>query len=121
MASSAANPLRWITPGQLVICIVLFFLPWIDIQCPVPDFNNLKIGGAPPDPKAALKNASYTPLLSQTGLQAATGKYTIEEPLLRQQIEESKRAARNMGVQAQKEDEIKAAPLLWGYLGAVIA
>ncbi|MCI0704504.1 MAG: hypothetical protein L0241_25905 [Planctomycetia bacterium] len=34
--SSGFNLLRVITPSQLGICLILFFLPWIEIQCVPP-------------------------------------------------------------------------------------
>lgn len=131
MSKLTSSPLRWITPGQLAICVVLFFLPWIEIQCGVPDLGNLanpgNIGNFDNPAKAAkpdLKVTSWRPLFTQTGLEAATGEYTIADPDLRAFMDKGKQAARDAGVQpnarAKGEDKPKTAPLLWGYLIAAV-
>ncbi|VTT98403.1 unnamed protein product [Gemmataceae bacterium] len=125
------SPLRFATPGQLVMCLLLFFLPWIEIQCPVPDLNKIQVEpgkkAAPPD----LKSMPYVPLITQSGFEAATGSYTFADPMIRQQMEQSKAAAANLEKSLDKnakgakpaasdKDEPGAAPLLWLYLVAVL-
>ncbi len=118
--------MKFATPGQLLICLVLFFLPWIEIQCPVPDLGNMKIGEIQKDPqkKPSIKDMTYSGFLTQSGFQAATGGYTISDPTMRQMVESSKKMAKEMGGKAggaKAEDEIKSAPLLFLYPLAAIA
>lgn len=123
----ALSPLRFATPGQLVMCLLLFFLPWIEIQCPMPDLNKIQAEpgkkAAPPDPK----NMPYIPLISQSGFQAATGAYTFADPMIRQQMEQSKAMGGGLGKGGKDakagsdKDEPSGAPLLWLYLVAVVA
>jgi hypothetical protein len=131
---AALSPLRFATPGQLVMCLLLFFLPWIEIQCPVPDLNKIQ---AEPGKKAAppdLKSMPYVPLITQSGFEAATGSYTFADPMLRQQMDQKRKAgAGNIEKSLDKnakaaapasdkdKDEPGAAPLLWLYLVAVLA
>jgi hypothetical protein len=106
--------LRLFTPIQLVACIGLFFLPWIEIQCPKLDLNGLDGkagGGRKPDPRAE----SYTPFISQSGFQVATGDYTIQDGFTRMMMEQGDKS----GAPPKKEDEIPQAPLLFGFLVAV--
>ena len=28
--------MKFLTPGQMAICLLLFFLPWVELQCPMP-------------------------------------------------------------------------------------
>jgi len=117
------SALRFATPGQLLICVILFFMPWIEIQCPMPDLGNPNIfgpaGGEPPK-KASTKDMKYTSLLTQTGLQIATGEYTMTDPTVRKLMEQAKDAGKQAGAE-QKEDKIKKAPLLFLYPIAAIA
>ena len=107
------SPLRFLTPAQLIICLILFFLPWVEIQCPAPDLKNLggqpgNLNDGPPSKKAAPENLVYRPLITQSGLQAATGGYSVADPMMQAMMQEAKQG----GAKGAKEDEIKAAPLL---------
>lgn len=127
MSSPPSSPLRWITPGQFAICIVLFFLPWIEIQCGVPDFANLgnlgKLNNPANGAKPEVKVVSWRPLMTQSGLEAATGEYTITDPDLRAMMDQGQKAAKQAGgpvVQSREDNKPKAAPLLWAYLLAAV-
>jgi hypothetical protein len=120
MARSSANPLRWITPSQFVICLVLFFLPWVEIQCPMPKGGlNFNVG-APP--QAGPPEFIWTGFVQQSGLQAATGGYSFVDPTLQKMYEAEKRNPTDKNAKADaKKDDPPPAPLLWLYLLAVIA
>lgn len=67
--------LKLLSPIQLCFCLLLFFLPWIEIQCtPKP--------GAKPDPMTGGMPTGPQPLVAQSGLQIATGGYTFSNPML---------------------------------------
>lgn len=88
----------------------------------MPDLGNLKLGE--PQQKPTVKAASYASFLSQSGFQAATGGYTIQDPTMRQMVDQAKKTAKDFeklgGKAGKAEDEIKAAPLLFLFpLGAI--
>ena len=105
-----------------MICVILIFLPWIEIQCPMPDLGNPNVlgpvGGDAPK-KASTKDMKYTSLLTQSGLQIATGEYTMTDPTMRKMMEQAKELGKQAGGE-QKEDKVKKAPLLWLYPIAAI-
>ncbi len=122
--------MKFATPGQLAICLVLFFLPWIEVQCPSPDFsdpNNMKLKPGQPPPRVDPKKVTYRSLLTQSGFQAATGNYTITDPDLEKMRDTSKKMGSDKGSKkgskdsGAKEDEISSAPLLFLYPLAAIA
>jgi hypothetical protein len=108
VATSRLNILRFVTPAQLVMCVILFFLPWTEIQCPMPagglnfDFNAPRKAGPP--------EIAWTGFVQQSGFQVATGTYSFVDTTLQRMFEAEKGA---------KKDDIPGAPLLWGYLIAV--
>jgi hypothetical protein len=109
---------RLLTPGQFAICAVLFFLPWVEVQCQVPDLSGLQDGKARPRAqKTGAKSGGWVPIFSQSGLEGATGEYTILDSNMRAMVEMSKQNGAKKG----SDDEIKPAPILFGYLGAVVA
>jgi hypothetical protein len=110
MNNAVTIPFRWITPSQLAICIILFFLPWVEIQCPMPkglDFNN-------PNAQFDPKNIDWTPMVRQSGFQAATGNYSFVDPNLQKMTEQA-------NTKDKKDDKPAAALLLWVFFLAVIA
>lgn len=119
--------LRFVTPTQLAICLILFFLPWIEVQCPMPDLANMKFEATPPrapGKAASIKPATvtYTSLLTQSGFQIATGKYTFTDPKMQQMLEMEKAKGEGSGsVKIEKKKEIDTAPLLFAYPLAAIA
>jgi len=121
-ARPATSVLRFVTPGQFAICLTLFFLPWIEVQCGLPNLNNLggaKLGGpnvAPP--KISKDDLRYSSLITQSGFQAATGKYTVSNEMMKQMIDEAEQKAKNAG---GEKEEVKKAPVLFLFLGASIA
>jgi hypothetical protein len=107
------SALRFATPAQLLMCLVLFFLPWVEIQCPAIDLGDLQFkmpANGDVEKQPAKKPEKYTAFLTQTGLQAATGKYTFADSSVQQMMDQAKKMA---PPGAKKEDEIKAAPLLF--------
>ncbi|MCE9561711.1 MAG: hypothetical protein K8U57_06610 [Planctomycetes bacterium] len=122
-ANAAMSPLRFATPGQLIICLILFFLPWIEIQCPMPDLKSeMKMSMPEPGKKATppappdFSKMNYVPLLSQSGLQAATGGYTIA---IAQGLGDMGDLKGKKDGKDPKED-VPAAPLLFLYVLACI-
>jgi hypothetical protein len=127
--SSLVKPLRFATPGQLVICLIMFFLPWIEIQCPMPDMKAAMDPSkkGPPD----LKSMPYVSFVTQSGWQAATGDYTFADPMIQKQMDSAKSMAADLekmgdksGKSAKvekKKDGPDGAPLLWVHLLGVIA
>ena len=108
------SPLRWITPSQLVICLILFFLPWIEIQCPMPkDFKN-------PNPNANMKfdpkDVDWTPFIRQSGWQAATGNYSLVDPTLQKMMDQQA----DKKEKEKEKDKPDMAPLLLIFLFVVI-
>ena len=119
------SPLRFLTPAQLAICAVLFFLPWVEVQCGMPNLG--KLGGNIGDPNAAppkitSKDLTYSPLLTQSGFQAAMGEYTMAESV-RAMMDQGKQMAKQMGgdVKEEKQEKVRSAPVLWLFPAAAIA
>lgn len=111
-AKSITSPLRFLTPGQLGICLVLFFMPWVEVQCPMPKGGmnfNLDVAGKAP-PKPAMPEVMWTSFITQSGLQATTGDYSFSDSLMRQMAKEK----------GGQKESIPAAPILWGYMIAVV-
>ena len=117
-SSPSFSPLRLFTPIQLGFCLILFFLPWIEVQC-VPNpaavapnaGGGLKMDGMPTGPQ---------PLLSQSGLQIATGGYTITNPLLTGEMG-GKGRPKAGGATGNDDDGPPGAPLLFLFPVAVLA
>jgi hypothetical protein len=94
----------------------------------MPDLGDIGRNMGNPNQPAAkpnLKDMTYTALVSQSGYEAATGDYTIVDSKMRQMIDQSKKMAAEMGGKVEtKEDEVRAAPMLFlfaaGALGGVI-
>jgi hypothetical protein len=110
MNNSVSIPFRILTPSQFVICLILFFLPWVEIQCPMPkdlDFKN-------PNAKLDTKNFDWTPLVRQSGFQAATGNYSLVDPGLQKMMDQAP-------TKDKKDDKTPAAPLLWLFLLAIVS
>jgi hypothetical protein len=98
--------------------VVLFFLPWVGLQCKYPKDVDLKN----PNAKLDEKNLAWKTIVSQSGFQAATGEYTIVDEDLRQVEEQAKKMKGQAGVKAgQKEEKPDSALLLWGFLIAAVA
>jgi len=119
--------MKFVTPGQLAICLVLFFLPWIEVQCPSPDFNDLdntkSIKPGQPPPRVDPKKVTYRSMLTQSGFQVAAGNYTISDPDMQKMRDTSKKMGNDKRGKdgGGNEDEISSAPLLFLYPLAVIA
>jgi hypothetical protein len=96
------SALRFATPGQLLMCLILFFLPWIEVQCRVPDLKNTEDN----------QTAVWDGISSQSGFQAATGKQALKPAF---------RAAAKSEEHLKAAEKATPAPILWAYLGAVIA
>lgn len=117
------NPLRLLASGQLFICLILFLLPWIEVQC-VPTKPAVK------DPDAlfdvAPGMAGPRPFFTQSGLQIATGGYTVADPDLKRLMEAQKNPQSlppgvTVEKSAEKQQEIDGAPLLFLFPVAVLA
>jgi hypothetical protein len=72
-AKPATSALRFVTPGQLVMCLLLFFLPWVNVQCNMNagggmDFSDSKVKA----PKS-LEAPMWVTVATQSGFQVASG------------------------------------------------
>ena len=111
----ASSPLRFLTPGQLAICLLLFFLPWVELQCPMPKGGmNAAMGVGPGEPKMDSKDVVWTGFINQSGLEAATGKFSFSDSIMQQAVQGQKK-------DAKADEKLDAAPLLWVYLLVVLA
>jgi F0F1-type ATP synthase assembly protein I len=122
MSKAAISPFRWITPSQLVICLILFFLPWVEIQCQMPRDFNFKNPNAKFDPNDLV----WTPVIHQSGLQVATGQYSFSDSEMQKEADQhadqkAKQKDQPIGQKAKQKDQPDAAPLLWVFLAAVVA
>ena len=125
---AASSPLRFLTPGQMAICLVLFFLPWVEIQCPMPKGGaGMGMGGFEPKPGKAApdsKDFAWTGFLSQSGLQVATGKYSFVDPSMEKMAKMEKGDKKSKDGKDGKDGKDEgpdAAPLIWVYFLAVAA
>ncbi len=109
--------LRLFSPIQLCFCLILFFLPWIEVQCvPKP-----AAAGAKSDPFMPPMPTGPQPLLSQSGLQIATGDYSVSNPQLKAMMDaEGGKGGPKAGPKEDKEGP-DAAPLLFLFPVAVLA
>lgn len=111
--------MQFLSPIQLVFCLILFFLPWIEVQCvpspaalgPAPGMKadpnmNMKLDMPPMGPQS---------LLTQSGLQIATGGYSISNPLLEGEMKGKPKAG------GKDDDGPPAAPLLFLFPLAALA
>jgi len=118
MASkSSSSPLRYATPGQMIFCVILFFLPWVELQC-----NTQKEkGGFGPQPgqKGTIKidppktAPTWMTIVTQSGMQVASGDATVlgNQPM-------GDKGVGGPGPGPEKESG--SAPLLWLYPLAAI-
>lgn len=115
--TSALSPLRYATPGQLIICIILFFLPWLEVQC-----NSQKEKMAFDMPKAGAKGETpkstaptWVTFASQSGMQAASGGVTFlgNQPGMNDKTGPG-------GKEAAPGKDSGSAPLLWLYPLAIV-
>src|SRR5438045_1216305 len=79
-APAGKSPLRYVTPGMMVMCLLLFFLPWVEVQCNVSEKGGMDFGGAG-NGNVKVTNKSSGPewmtLASQSGYQIASGGVTV--------------------------------------------
>jgi hypothetical protein len=127
------SPLQLFTPIQLIFCLILFFLPWIDVQCVVPK-DVLK--DAPKEKLEEMKKEigwdPNTPFsfATQSGLQIANGDASPGADMQRVMDKLNK----ELGGKGNKEKfdfdtdpatgkktERKTAPLLFFYPVALVA
>jgi hypothetical protein len=129
--ASSFSPLRLFTPIQLMFCLLLFFLPWIDIQCVIPAARLKNMS------KQQLENhrTDYdwdpsTPFsyASQSGFQIATGEASPGSDM-RRALEKQKKLfgggdggqmATDPGVFAGRKKKGATAPFLMLYPLAVL-
>src|SRR5262245_24481988 len=88
---------RFVTPGQLAICLVLFFLTWVEVQFPEHKRVFQSDGDRPT--KQGTPEVTWTSFIRQSGLQVARGKCEF--------------AASLAEVLEDEEKYISGAPLLW--------
>jgi hypothetical protein len=122
------NPLRFLTPAQLVICLVLFFLPWIEMSCTLPPEATK---GADKEELAEFrKKTGVDPtrpigMINQSGLQIATGDSSLASDFKR--IEEKMKqevGGAGGGFKMEKDptkEKKETAPLLFAYPVALVA
>ncbi len=121
------SPLQLFSPIQLIFCLILFFLPWIELQCSLPP-ELLK--DAPKSGLESMKKDGVDPskpisMLTQSGLQIATGGSSPSSDMEKF----SKSMAKGMGGEPQakssakknKDDDVKGAPLMYLFPVALIA
>ena len=103
--------LRFLTPGTFVAGVVLFFLPWTDLSCTSP--------------------AGRMQVATQSGYQSAVGELSEGEdfPRLREamgaddkfDINKARKDPFEKGAAKEPADGGEKAPLLWLYLGLLVA
>lgn len=71
--------LRTVTPAQLLFCFVLFFLPWVELQCVPPPDNKAMSKDEAESMKKEIGFDTSKPfsIYSQSGLQIATGNVSL--------------------------------------------
>ena len=129
--ASSFSPLKLFTPIQLFFCLILFFLPWIEVQCVVPA---AQLKDIPKDKlESTKKEMGWDPskpfsMYSQSGFQIATGDASPGSDLRRYTDKMTKElggAAGKMDLGSDtttgKKKESGTAPLLFLYPLAVIA
>ncbi len=131
--SAPFSPFQLISPIQLFICLILFFLPWVEVQC-VPDLDQVK--GLP---KAQVEKAKTEygidpskpfSIARQSGLQIATGDVAPGSDMkriqskMKEQLTKSGMAVNETSSSSKsnkKDGETKAAPLLFLFPLLVVA
>jgi hypothetical protein len=107
--------MKFLTPAQMAICLLLFFLPWVELQCPMPKGGmNMQLN----EPKLDSKDVVWTGFIHQSGLQVATGKFSFSDSTM-QQMADAKGGPKG-GKDKDGKDGPDAAPLMWVYLLAVL-
>ncbi|AMV28842.1 hypothetical protein VT84_30895 [Gemmata sp. SH-PL17] len=104
------SPLRLLSPIQLFICLILFFLPWVEVQCVMPKDG---LGGFDADPMPGMKagagkaisSAGPRPFITQSGLQIATGGHSFASPELKMLMDEAEKSGKKMGAPPGKGNE----------------
>ena len=135
--AASFSPLQLFAPIQLGLCLLLFFLPWIDIQC-VPPPSEVK--NMPKEQVEMVKKeigidpTKPITLISQSGLQIANGTASVGSDIKKATEKMTEKMSKQPGVtvkseksadselnESLKKEKDVSAPLLWVYLLAVIA
>jgi hypothetical protein len=135
MAKSLSfSPLQLFTPIQLIFCLILFFLPWIDVQCVIPkdqlkdipkeeiEKSKKEIGWDPTTPFS---------MVTQSGLQIATGESSPGSDMQRVLDKMNKELGGKVAPKEKfdwdtdpatgKKTEKKGAPMLFVYAALLLA
>jgi hypothetical protein len=126
--ATSFSPLQVFSPVQLLFCLVLFFLPWIELSCtPPPEVTSGKAGQE--EIAKFKKETGVDPtrpigIVNQTGLQIATGK-SSESSDFKKIMEAMKKEMGGAGGGLNvKEDpskkDLDKAPFLYVYLLALV-
>lgn len=125
------NPLQLFTPIQLVFCLILFFLPWIELTCTLPPEAAKMRDKAETDKlkkETGIDPSKPIGILVQSGLQIATGDSSPSSDF--KKIEEQmKKEMGGMGAgggkpeigPSTKKDKEEGAPLLFLFPVALLA
>src|SRR5262249_53717175 len=111
------NIWKFLTPGLLVLAGIGFVLPCIEVKANLSKDELEKVekmGGG-------LAKLATEPLIRQSGIQAATGNYTIPNEELRKRAEAAKEAAKKSGEKVESEGPDKMAVLMLVCLIALVA
>jgi hypothetical protein len=109
MKGPKPSPLKFLTPSQLVMCLILFFLPWVEVQCAFPKASASMQSLEKMDPADVV----WAGVLQQSGIEITLGQVTYADQTKQASIEKSSKAA--------KESGPGGAHLLWLYLLALLA
>jgi hypothetical protein len=123
--SGSFSPLQLFSPVQLVFCLILFFLPWIELSC---QFPPELVKDAPKEELEQMKKEfGVDPtrpigLVTQSGLQIASGDASVSSDF--EKLSEKKggavKNARPFDPKREKKDG-ETAPLLYLFPVAVVA
>ncbi|AWM38597.1 hypothetical protein GobsT_32250 [Gemmata obscuriglobus] len=74
------SPLQLLSPVQLIFCLILFFLPWIELSCTLPP--DVAKNAPPGELEKLKKDTGIDPsrpirMYTQSGLQIATGDVSV--------------------------------------------
>jgi|GEM_PF-6789056 len=128
-STTSFNPLRLFSPIQLFICFILFFLPWVELQCVLPKSRAKEMSKE--EVELMKKQVGVDPtkpvsLISQSGLQIATGDVSLSSDMKRitdSLKKEMSPAGTSSGGEPdmKKNDDTGMAPLMFLYPLAILA
>ena len=113
-AKLVSSPLRYVSPGMLIACPLLFLMPWVQVQCngdAAGGGGGMNFGNARPNPVINAGPARWVSFASQSGFQVASGSVSFLGA-----------DSGGLGMNAAAPtDKAEGAPLLWLFPIAAIA